>query len=189
MPGFTFPPVGPLGLGSPPSRPSHFLGRRYYDPLRLPRLPLGSLRLTLDPRYLAFSRFRSYRFPGAGVHPSAPGRFCMPVCLSRCRRKEMAVLSSAQATPVRACPVRGLRWCPLDSPWRLLDSCLPVQSDRQLSPARTGLSSWTTTMKLSELSHAAYSLATPGFTHTLTGYACRLTTDSAAHLFWWDLHG
>jgi len=24
MPGFTFPPVGPLGLGSPPSRPSYF---------------------------------------------------------------------------------------------------------------------------------------------------------------------
>jgi len=24
MPGFTFPSVGPLGLGSPPSRPSHF---------------------------------------------------------------------------------------------------------------------------------------------------------------------
>lgn len=83
MPGFTFPTVGPLGLGSPPSRPSNRFGHRYYDPLRLPLLHLGSLRISLDPRYLAFSHFRSCRFPGGGDHPSAPGRFSIPVCLSR----------------------------------------------------------------------------------------------------------
>jgi len=84
MPGFTFPSVGPLGLGSPPSRPSNCFGHRYYDPLRLPLLRLRSLRISLDPGYLAFSFFRSCRFPGGGDHPSAPGRFCIPVCLSRC---------------------------------------------------------------------------------------------------------
>ena len=49
-------------------------------------------------------------------------------------------------------------------------------------PARTGVSSRTTTIQFSELSHAACTLATPGFTHTLTGYACRFTSDSADHL-------
>ena len=81
MPGFTFPSVGPLGLGPPPSWPSRCFGRRYYDPLRLPLLRLGSLRLSLDPRNLSLSRFRSSRFPGAGAYPSAPGRFCIPVYL------------------------------------------------------------------------------------------------------------
>ena len=59
MPGFTFPPEGPLGLGSPPSRLFHSFSRRYYDPLRLPLLHLGSLRISLDPRYLALTHFRS----------------------------------------------------------------------------------------------------------------------------------
>ena len=72
MPGFTFPPVGPLGLGSPPSRLFHSFSRRYYDPLRLPLLHLGSLRISLDPRYLALTLLSSCpftaRFPGR-VHP------------------------------------------------------------------------------------------------------------------------
>ena len=71
MPGFTFPSVGPSGSGSPPSRPSHCFGLRYYDPLRLPLLRLGSLRLALDPRYLACSRFRSLRLPGGGALPAS----------------------------------------------------------------------------------------------------------------------
>ncbi len=84
MPGFTFPPMDPLGLSSPLSQPSNYFGHRYYDPLRLPRLHLRSLRLSLDPGYLALSHFHSYCFPGGGDHPSAPGRFCIPVCLSQC---------------------------------------------------------------------------------------------------------
>ena len=122
MPSFTFPPVGPVGLGSPPSRPSYLIGHRYYDPLRLPLLHLGSLRISLDSRYLACPRFRSSRLPGGGAHPLAPGHFCIPVCLPGARRKEMAVLSSSQATPLCACPARGPRWCPFDSPCRLQDS-------------------------------------------------------------------
>ncbi len=55
MPGFSFPPVGPLGHGFPPSRPS-YSGRRYYDQLRLPLHLLRSLRFALDPRYLACTR-------------------------------------------------------------------------------------------------------------------------------------
>ena len=121
MPGFTFPSVDPLGLGSPLSQPSDYFGHRYYDPLRLPRLHLRSLRVSLDPGYLALSHFHSYCFPGGGDHPSAPGHFCIPVCLPGALRKEMAVLSSSRATPMCTCPARRPRWCPLDSPWRLED--------------------------------------------------------------------
>jgi hypothetical protein len=71
MPGFTFPSVGPLGLGSPPSRPSNCFGHRYYDPLRLPLLRLGSLRISLDPRYLAPTLFSSCPFT-----VRLPGRVC-----------------------------------------------------------------------------------------------------------------
>ena len=138
MPGFTFPSVGPSGLGSPPSRPSHGFGLRYYDPLRLPLLRLGSLRITLDPRYLAFSHFRSLRLPGGGDHPSAPGRSCIPVCLPGIRRKEMAVLSSSQSTLMCTCPALGPRWCPFNSPLRFQDCCLPSHEERRLSPLALG---------------------------------------------------
>lgn len=49
-------------------------------------------------------------------------------------------------------------------------------------PGSHRLSSRTTTMKFSGLYHAACTLATPGFTHTLAVYACRFATESAAHL-------
>jgi len=42
-------------------------------------------------------------------------------------------------------------------------------------------------MRFSELYNAAYTLATPGFAHTLTGYARRFATGSVANLLWWDL--
>ena len=92
---FTFPSVGPLGLGSPPSRPSTS-SHRYYDPLRLPLLHPGSLRFPLDSRYLAFTRFGScfpqdslsgwnkpgqcpasfvYRFACPGFHSARRWRF------------------------------------------------------------------------------------------------------------------
>ena len=79
----------------------------------------------------------------------------------------MTVLSSSQATPVCTCPARRPRWCPLDSPYRLQNCCLPSIRQRRLSPALAGLSSRTTNIQFSGLSHAACTLATPGFTHTL----------------------
>jgi len=75
---------GSLGSRFPTFPAFLLLGHRYYDPLRLPLLRLGSLRFSLDPRYLALSHFRSCRIPGGGDLPSAPGRSCIPVRLSRC---------------------------------------------------------------------------------------------------------
>ncbi len=191
MPGFSFPSVGPLGLGSPPSRPSTS-GLRYYDPLRLPLLRLGSLRFSLVSRYLALSLLCLFPYRLAlrvrkitlQRLASFIFRFAWPGFI----RKEMAALSSAQSSPVCTCPARGLRWCPFDLPSHLQDACLPAQPDRRLSPAFAGLSSWTTIMNFSELCYAAYTLATPGFTHNLAVYACRFAADSAAHLIGWDLY-
>ena len=92
---------------------------------------------------------------------------CIPACLPGALRKEMTVLSSSQATPVCTCPARRPRWCPLNSPYRLQNCCLPSVRQRRLSPALAGLSSRTTNIQFSGLSHAACTLATPGFTHTL----------------------
>lgn len=87
MPGFTFPPVGPLGLGSPPSRPSYRFGLRYYDPLRLPLLHLGALRLRSIPDTLRSPPFVSLAFRRGSspvrawpfFYPGLP----VPVCLAR----------------------------------------------------------------------------------------------------------
>ena len=48
MPGFPFPAVGPLGLGSPPSRSEHS-DHRYYGPLRPPNVHLRLVRCSLSP--------------------------------------------------------------------------------------------------------------------------------------------
>jgi hypothetical protein len=47
MPGFPFPAVGPLDLGSPPYRSEHS-DHRYYCQLRLPDAHLGLLRCSLS---------------------------------------------------------------------------------------------------------------------------------------------
>ena len=47
MPGFPFPAVGPLDIGSPPYR-SEPSDHRYYGPLRLPIAHLGLLRYLLS---------------------------------------------------------------------------------------------------------------------------------------------
>ena len=166
---------------------------RYYVPLRLLLHLLGSLRLSLASQYPA--SLHSVRFPFRSHDGMKTARLRLAffytgrLCVRLSSHEEFAVLSSSQATLLCTCPARRLRWCPLDSPCRLQDYCLLLHQERQLSPAVAGLSSRTTKMHFSELSHAAYTLATPGFTHTFTGYACRFATDSAAHLFWWGLLG
>ncbi len=185
MPGFAFAPVGRLGLSSPPSRP-----------LLRPSL-LCSAKTTASPsrvaslcRSLARSSLAPIQFvplsarQQAGDCPLAPGPlvYRFAVLLRLLSHEEMAVLSSSQATPLRTCPALRLRWCPLGLPYRFQDACLPASQNRRLSPVLTGLSSRTTTMPFSELDNAAYTLATPGFAHTLTGYARRFATGSVANL-------
>ena len=185
MPGFTFPSAGPLGLGSPPSRP-FTSGHRYYDPLRLPLLRLGSLRFSLDPRYLAFPQFRSFPFRFAfrsWEKPFSAWPFLysgLPVPVHSARRWRSSRVSRlplcVHAPLVDSGGVLSTRLCVSRT------DAFRQNKNVGFPPARAGVSSRTTTIQFSELSHAACTLATPGFTHTLTGYACRFTSDSAAHL-------
>ncbi len=43
-------------------------------------------------------------------------------------------LPSFQATLLNSCPALRPRWCPQRSPCRALDCCLPLKSERRLSP-------------------------------------------------------
>lgn len=187
------PSSGSLGSRFPAFSAFPVFSHRYYAPLRLPFLHFGSLRRKLASRYLVVSRLCLCPLSGLPFgcddDPIGTWPFSSPACLTGCHHKEMTVLSSSRATPVCTCPALRSRWCPPRSPWRFRDHSLPARRNRRLSSARAELSFRTTTIKFSGLSHAAYSLVTPGFTHTLTGYACRFATDSAAHLLRWDLHG
>ena len=190
MPGFAFASVGRLGLTSPPSRPLARSSLLCSAKTTASPSQVASLCRSLPDTSLAPIRFVSLSArQQAGDSPLAPGPsvYRFAVLLRLLSHEEMAVLSSSQATPLRTCPALRLRWCPLGLPYRLQDACLPAGQNRRLSPALTGLSFRTTTMPFSELNIAAYTLATPGFIHTLAGYACRFATDSVANLLWWDL--
>jgi hypothetical protein len=43
-------------------------------------------------------------------------------------------LPSSRVTPLEACPALRPRWCPIHSPKRVWDCCLPVRANRRLSP-------------------------------------------------------
>ena len=138
------PSSGSLGSRFPAFAASPVFSHRYYARLRLPFLRLGLLRLTLASRYLVLARLCSCPLSGSPFgredDPTSTWPFSSPACLTGCHHKEMTVLSSSRATPLRACPARGPRWCPLHSPSRLQDSCLPAQSNRRLSSAHAELS-------------------------------------------------
>ncbi len=90
-------------------------------------------------------------------------RFACPGFL----RKEITVLSSSQATPVCACPARRPRWCPLDLPSHLKDYAFRLVQDVGFPRLSSAYPLGPQKVSFSGLSHAAYTLATPGFTHTL----------------------
>jgi hypothetical protein len=144
MPGFSFPPVGPLGHGSPPSRPSTS-GRRYYDQLRLPLHLLGSLRFRSIPDTLRapVGSCSSRLAGGLGAARPTPGRFCIPVCRSR----------SSTTRSWRFSQVPGL---PL---W----VHAPLASDSGGVPDVCHDTSGT---------HAFQRFKTVGFPHPRTGYPC-----------------
>ena len=154
MPGVAFPPVGPVGLSSPPSPvlcsaktaflpiSGHFAWRSRSDTL------LASVRSWYLPR--ARDLVEAPR-PRQGLW--SPG----PQSGSVTRRQ--AALPRSRATPMEACPALRPRWCPAHSPKRTQDCCLPATGNRRLP----------TTLPISGLNHAACPLATPGSVRPLTG--------------------
>ena len=132
MPGVAFPPVGPVGLRSPPSS--------VLCSLRLPSCPSRVASLVA-------------RFPIPGLLPSVRGvpeglvpwwkpprharTFGHPVSPSGMVARRQVALPRSRATPMAACPALRPRWCPRHLPWRVQDCCLPATGNRRLSPHYT----------------------------------------------------
>ena len=116
MPGFTFPSVGPLGLGSPPSWPSNFsaIGTMIHYDYRFSVSVLFAFRSIPDT--LRSPTFIRIAFREAEITRQRLATFVYRFACPGALRKEMAVLSSSQAAPVCACPARRPRWCPFNSP-------------------------------------------------------------------------
>jgi len=115
MPGFAFPTVGPLGLGSPPSRSASMptIGTMLRYDCQLPfsgRFAFRSLPDTLP--VLSFCVPSPARGQ-ARTTISAPGLYSIPVDLSGIPARRPSALPSSRVTPVNACPARGPRWCPV----------------------------------------------------------------------------
>ena len=145
MPGFAFPPVGPLGLSSPPSRSGLMPDHRYYAPLRLPFARLGSLRFSLSfPDTLTCSLSFLSRFRlviSVGSHPMTPRLLVIQYpCSSGAPGGRQMALPSSRVVPLNVCPALRPRWCPARSPFRFQDCCLPFRQQRRLSPVLSWLS-------------------------------------------------
>jgi hypothetical protein len=134
MPGVAFPPVGRLGLSSPPSPvlcaaktvilavSGHFPCRSRPDTL------LASVMFVVSPKGRV-----------VGSKPPDHARaFDRPVPHSGNVARRQVALPSSRATPVETCPALRPRWCPAYSPSRTQDCCLPATGNRRLS-SRYGL--------------------------------------------------
>ena len=190
MPGFTFPRAGPLGLGSPPSRPALTIhsGHRYYVQLRLPHAHLGSLRITLAHRYLACPLSLCPRSCGladrTGAYRLGAGVLGQPVPLIFRHSLSNETYGSPKFPsypygymPRSRTPVVSRR----HRHSAFTTAAFRSSRRRRLSPATAGLSYRPQQSAISGLSHAACTLATPGFAPPIAGThagslpACRLS--------------
>ena len=177
MPGLSFPSVGPLDLGSPPSQPACCSSLRYYDRLRLPDALLGDLRLSLVLRYHACSLVS---LVGTRKHIANAKDFVLPVSspavvhgdirpsqvpeLSLCMHALLSDPGGVQ--PVRLLPVRTAAF-----------RCIKRVGFPSTAPEVIPM---TTTIHISGLNNTACILAAPGSippltrTHTGSLPTCRL---------------
>jgi hypothetical protein len=177
MPGVAFPPVGPVGLSSPPSQ--------VLCSAQTALARLRTLRLSLAPPYLAcFCAFVvSLWGSWSGRNPqTTPGPWVT-------RSPHLGVwqgdtwLSHVPELPLWRRPALRPRWCPERSPSRLQDCCLPATGNRRLSPHTT----WrdillSTTIPISGLNHAACLLASSSSVRPLLGVHVDVTSDLLARL-------
>jgi len=193
MPGFSFPSTGPLGLGSPPYRLSFCFSRRYYDPLRLPLLLLGSLRIPLASQYLAFVRYGSCPLSGlpSGSNEirTAPGLFSIPVRLFRWSPQGDGGPLKFPGYPYEYMPRSQT---PVVSPRLAITSQGLVPSGASKPSAFPG----SRPVILSDHDYTIFGaqsrslLSRYTWLHTYPlGYACRFATALPAILCWWELHG
>jgi hypothetical protein len=128
MPGVAFPPVGPVGLSSPPSSvlcsaktatcPSRVASLVARSPIPCPLLCVRGVPDGL----VIWSK-----------SPDHARAFGHPVPHSGSLTRRQVALPSSRATPVNACPALRPRWCPAYSPSRTQDCCLPATGNRRRS--------------------------------------------------------
>jgi hypothetical protein len=122
MPGLAFPPVGRLGLASPPS-PVLCSATTATRPSRWPLLPLG----------LTFVSSLAFKLVAA-QEPLRQRPACLVsrYAISGLPTRKQVALPSSQATPLSACPALRPRWCPEHSPLShsglLLSACMTASA-------------------------------------------------------------
>ena len=155
MPGVAFPPVGPVGLSSPPSP--------VLCSAKTATLPISgrfACRSLPDTLRAFIVRGLPHGLGTTGKAPRIPpGLLVTRSPTPGISSRRQVALPSSRVPPVETCPALRPRWCPAHSPLRAQDCCLPAHANRRLP----------TTIPISGLNHAAYLLATPGSIRPLTG--------------------
>jgi len=164
MPGGAFPPVGSVGLGSPPSS--------VLCAAKTARSPSRVASLALASQYLVcFLILCSLRLVHGRKLPSTPGllvtRYPSSSGGSHKERAGSPKFPSFPSDDMLRSPQTPVVSCRLAVPPAGL---LPSTRARvsAFSPASVGIILWTTTLLISELDDAAYRLATPGSVQPLT---------------------
>jgi len=130
LPDGAFPPVGRLGLTSPPS------------PVRCAAttatLPVsGSFTCRSFPDTLPASVVHGVP-DGLVARMEAPrprqGLWSPGPPLRELSSRRQVALPRSRVPPVKTCPALRPRWCPAHSPSRTQDCCLPALANRRLSP-------------------------------------------------------
>ena len=178
--------MGPLDIGSPPSRPQHDCGHRYYAPLRLPRARFGSLRSSLASRYLdCFACFVSrqaarpqveatLRSPGDLVSRFPPG--CPALVQGDQRLSQVPELPLGMHAPsIDPGGVAGT--------WSLVPETAAFQRLYAVGIPSTSTRNGSTTIGISRLNHAACILAPLGPAPRLTATHASFATDLLTRLW------
>ncbi len=157
-------------------RPYSLPDLRYYAPLRLPFAHLGSLHFSLSfPDTLPCSHSFVSRFRlviSVGSYPMTPRLLVSQYpCSSGAPGGRQMALPSSRVVPLNVCPALRPRWCPVRSPFRLQDCCLPFRQQRRLFPVSfPGYPLSTAIYYFGVLFHGLRSCSTQ-FRTSITGFA------------------
>ena len=129
LPDGACPPVGRLGLTSPPSP--------VLCAATTATLPVsGSFACRSFPHTLPASVVRGtpYGLVARRMLQGTPGPLVTRSPTPGLWSRRQVALPSSRVPPLKTCPALRPRWCPAHSPYRTQDCCLPALANRRLSP-------------------------------------------------------